>query len=61
MELNKGNQFGILVFYGIHIIRLRIYGLKKDQMAILEAMRGAEIKQNRQAKRTEINLDDRFK
>ena len=25
LELDRGNQIGLLVLYGIHIIRLRIY------------------------------------
>ena len=48
MELDKGNQVGILVLYGIHIIKLRIYGLKKVHLAIWEAIRGAgRVKSNR--------------
>ena len=63
MELDRGNHVGILVLFGIHMIRLRISGLKKVHLAIWEAMGGSwksEIKKNRQAKLTEINLDDMF-
>ena len=50
------------ILYGIHIIRLRIYRLKKGSSGNFgrhESWKG-EITKNRQAKRTEINLDDRF-
>jgi hypothetical protein len=48
LELDRGNQAGILVLYGIHIIRLRIYGLKKVNLAIWEAMREAgRVKSNK--------------
>ena len=48
MELDRGNQVGILVLYGIQIIRLRISGLKKVHLSICEATRGAgRVKSNR--------------
>ena len=48
MELDRGIQVGILVLYGIHIMRLRIYGLKKVHLVIWKAMRGAvRVKSNR--------------
>jgi hypothetical protein len=42
LELDRGNQVGLLVFYGIHIIRLGIFGLKKVHLAIWEKMRELE-------------------
>ena len=48
MELDRGNHVGILVLYGIQIIRIRIFGLKKVYLAIWEAMGGAgRVKSNR--------------
>jgi hypothetical protein len=45
LELDRGNQVGILVLYAIHIIRLRISKLKKVYLA---AMSGAgRVKSNR--------------
>ena len=48
MELDRGNQVGILVLYVIQIISIRISGLKKVHLAIWEAVRGAgRVKPNR--------------
>jgi hypothetical protein len=37
-RIDRGKQVGLSVFYGIHIIRLGIFGLKMVHLAIWETM-----------------------